>query len=134
MLVGHGIRAVRLRNFDPKRDKFGVEKGRIKTHRRGSRRTWHYEHIPFLGEVETIRLIADKVLDILSRHKGKEVDFQIWTGAGRISIGAGALFGDESEDEAIGILTGFVSQYAGISPQFEEWFLGIAWSVEKRGA
>lgn len=69
-------------------------------------------------------LAMEKFISNKVKSTKRPVDFQIWTGAGRISIGAEGL-------GATAIIAAFIGKYSEIDDDFEDWFFGIAWSVEE---
>lgn len=111
-LVGNGIRAVRMRGA--RGAKVTVKKDGQLTLKRGSRQ-WFFE-----GQPPDPATLATRIGDIFSNATG-EVFLTVWTAAGRLP----QTFPEVGP--AIDFVTAFVEQYQSLDPDFEEWFLGIAW-------
>ena len=117
-LVGHGIRAVRMRSVTLKKATVSVEKGELIVKQAG--RKWHYIVTP-----PDLPSILDTAADIFERNKNRTVRMTIWTGAGRLPQTFATL------EEIIAFFTEFINKYRALSPQFDEWFEGITYTVDR---
>jgi hypothetical protein len=118
LIVGHGIRAIRLRTFDPKKDRVSIKAGELQHRRSG--RVWHNK---FTGT--DIEKVAREIEKIFDRNKGRTVRLTALTGAGRLPATRA------TKKEALEFVISFMQQYSAIDPKFDEWFVGLTWSIDK---
>ncbi len=114
-LVGNGIRAVRMRGATG--GKVTVEKGRLILKRAG--RKWHFEEFG-ISELNALFARVSELFEIADRSN-RELFITIWTAAGRLPETK------VEEQEALAFIANFIEQYRSLDPDFEEWFLGIAY-------
>jgi hypothetical protein len=110
LLVGNGIRAVRLRGIDPTA-KITVKNGKLIV--TSGKRTWRFQRsAPFPKEV------MRRAKQAFTRG-AKAVD--LWFVQGRLGFAAASLnlFAERVAE--------FFAQYAESDPDFDDWFQGIAY-------
>lgn len=129
IIVGGGVRAVRLKGISPD-TKISVVKGRLVA-KSSSGREWYFRRsAPFPKEV--VRLARQA----FTKFKAKQVD--LWLVQGRLgtAVGLSHKKGNtfkQDVDDAIKLFVDFVltrlfEQYASSDPDFDDWFQGIAYA------
>lgn len=117
-LIGNGIRAVRLRQTSLERAKVSVKDGELRVRQNG--RVWHYVPLP-----PDVKIVVEETEDIFNRNSGKTVRLTIWTAAGRLPVTRAEL------QDALDFLVEFFETYQSLDPAFDDWFLGLAYFVER---
>lgn len=147
-IVGKGIRAAPVRQAEIEGGKLRVQKDgnfTIERKRGGRKRVWHYEYL--LPELDEIVGALEEVQKRL--RKNQLANVHVLTAAG--IEGLGHTLTKESElpsmeevelldmepDVAEGLAAviqhfiNFISKYSSLDPTFNDWFLGLAYFVQK---
>ena len=148
-IVGHGIRAIPVRASELDGGKLRVDKNgnfTIKRTKGGKSRTWHYVYLP--PDIDAIIDALDDLQNSLRRNEIANV--HVLTAAG--IEGLGHTLSKDSElppigeveemldtepDYAEGLAAvirhfiAFISKYSTLDPSFNDWFLGLAYFVQK---
>lgn len=105
------------------------------------RRKWYYLYLP-----PDISAIEDALLDIQSSLRRNEVaNVHVLTAAGIEGFGntltkeqdIDAVFLDAAEDaigdtgSVLAHFNAFITKYSSLDPTFDDWFLGLAYFVQK---
>ncbi len=146
-VIGNGIRAVPVRAAEIVNGNLRVERDgnfTIIREQKGRKRRWHYIHL--LPDINEVIIALEDIAKKLRRNEVASV--HVLTAAGIEGVGHTIVKDDTGQlidfldevDESINNeeiapvllhFINFINKYSSLDPSFEEWFLGLAYFVEK---